>query len=368
VNATATSTPTGPGLPAPGARRHRRLLWLMVALGLPLLGFFALRWALQPERLGALLLDRAAAATGLVLDVAEPARLGIWPRLQLELIGLTARSAPSASPLLQAERVDVALPLSMLWRQDELQLGELRLLGPVLDLAALQDWRAQRAGPEQPLQLPEIALALQLQRGSLLGDGWSVVDLDLQASPLRDGQLARIDANGSFLEAERRLPLALRLQAQITQNVDGVRLREASLQLGDRPGGDTLRFSGEVDLLLPTALRIALEGEIDPRWPAGWPALPDPLAAQLLGQPLTLGFLGRADLDGELSLASRGEERELVLQARPQQLIDWFDSSPRPPLPPLAGSFRSAELQFEQVRLEGVSIRLEPAQATPADD
>jgi hypothetical protein len=344
--------------------RRRRLLWLAAALLLPLLGFFALRWALQPERLGALLLDRAARATGLELAVSEPARLGIWPGLQLELVGLTARSDAASAPLLRAERVDVALPLSILRRAESLQVGSLRLIGPSLDLAAWQDWQARQAGDAQPLQLPDVALQVDVERGVLVGDGWSLVDLDLGATPLRDGEPFRLALRATLHPAAGDspldpLPIALQLQTIPEQADDGVLLSDATLRLGSAERPELLTLAGRIDLLLPQTLRLALAGELADSWPGDWPALPETAAPHLLGEPLELAYDGPGDGSGQLSLRSQGSRRQLALQAEPQALLDWLGQDPRPPLPPLDGSLQAAELQFDQLRLHGVTIRLE---------
>ena len=123
------------------ARRRRRWLWLGVLPALLLLAVFGVRMLLEPARLSAFLLKQGAQATGLALTLAEPADVGLWPDLHLELHGLSAANGPAR--VLFVDRVDAVLPWSSLWA-DALQIRELRLVAPRVDVPAAKAWLASR--------------------------------------------------------------------------------------------------------------------------------------------------------------------------------------------------------------------------------
>jgi hypothetical protein len=357
---TATTAPA-----APTRRwRRRRIIVLALVVLVPVSAFGLLRWALQPERLGALLLARAAQATGLELAVAQPARLGIWPQLQLELVGLSARAEATDAPLLQAERVDVSLPLSLLWRQQELPLGEVHLRAPRFDLAAWQRWREATApATPAPLQLPDIAVDLQITNGTLHTRDWRIDDVSLVATPLHDGQPFRLDATASLHHGESVLPLLIHLRTLPRQTSEGVMLQVESLHVAADQAVDVAELAGEIDLRLPDALRIALEGRVGTAWPGTWPALPEQIAPYLLGQPIVLSYTGAPDFSGVAGLQSRSEQRQFGMEAAPTELAAWLAADPRPPLPPLTATLQLDTLDYEGVRLDGVSVRIDPAAA-----
>jgi uncharacterized protein involved in outer membrane biogenesis len=150
--------------------RRRRRRWLIAFAVLLVLAAAALwlRSLLQPERLSAFLLQRASQATGLQITLDQPARVGFWPDLHLELDGLSARIPGESSPLLTAQRVETALPWSAL-RSETLQLQGLRLFQPELDIDAMQRWLASRQtdGPPAPFQLPELDAPLSVEEGTI---------------------------------------------------------------------------------------------------------------------------------------------------------------------------------------------------------
>ena len=114
--------------------RRRRWVWLGVLPALVLLALLGARALLEPERLSAFLLREASQATGLQLALSQPADVGFWPDLHLELGGLTATAPGATAPLLRVAQVDAVLPWSAL-DSDALQVRSLRLVSPQLDVA-----------------------------------------------------------------------------------------------------------------------------------------------------------------------------------------------------------------------------------------
>jgi hypothetical protein len=350
--------------PPSRSTRRRRLLWLGLLLALPLVAFGLLRWALQPERLGAALLVRAATATGLELAVAEPARLGIWPGLQLELVGLDARLPGAGERLLRADRVDLALPWSALWQQDEAAFGAIRLQAPVLDLDAWTRWR-QPAGDEDPPQLPQQAFDIAIRDGRLLGSGWQIDALQLHAGALRDQHPLRLRASGELRRDELRLPWQLRLQATPQQHRDGLALLLQELRLGS---GDAtlLDLAGRLDLTAPQRLQFDLSGTIAAAWPSAWQPLPEQLAPLLLGQTVAARYTGPADLSDAVELQLASDRQSMQLQLSPAALREWLAAEAPNALPPAAGDFSAERLQFDGLQLDGVTLKLETE--APPDD
>lgn len=341
----------------PRARRRRWPLWLL--LGAALLGaaLFALRAALQPERLGALLLRQAGASSGLQLQTTSPARLGLWPDLHLELDGLVARGANGAV-LLQAERVEAVLPWSAL-RGDALALRSLRLHAPVLDLAALDAWRAPRAdeGPPAPLELPWFDGALALDAGRVLGNGWQLQAIRLALPQWRPGTPTQLQLDATLaLDGGDTWRLELAAGTLPQAGLEPLRLDPLQLAL-HLPGERTapLQLDGWLQWAA-SRLQFALEGSPDP-WPANWPRPPLPGDD---AEPARLRIVADSDSDlrGTATLwLARGDGR---VEARLQSggLGDWLAGRDAAWLPPLRGGIEANRLQFEGTTLHGVKIRI----------
>jgi uncharacterized protein involved in outer membrane biogenesis len=347
----------------PAARRWR---WLLPLLAVPLLAFLLLRWALQPERLGALLLARASAASGLQLDVERPARLGLWPGLQLELPGLQAR-LPGRPPLLQAQRVDVALPLSVLWRR-ELEFGELALHAPRLDLAELQRWRAREldAGPPEPPSLPGFAVTLAVRDGELRFADGALRGIDLDASPLRDALPFAATATLVRHGGERALPVRVRLSLLPRQLADGIALESIRLEFG-AASETSLRGEGRALLDAAAQLDATLQLQLADRWPAQWPAVPAQAWTQLGGRTFTLDYRGGLDFDGELALQSQATD-PLQAQTNPRRLLEWLGADDASPLPPVESVIEVGRLELDGTVIEGLRLELRADDASPPAD
>jgi hypothetical protein len=349
----------------PAGKRRRRWRWLLLLVLLLAGAVFGLRFLLQPERMGALLLEQAARASGLQLSVSAPAELGLFPRLRLQLQGLEVRASPGLAPLLRAERVDVALPLAVLWGA-EVQSGDIAVLAPMVDVVALQAWLDQEdeTGPPAALRLPQFAARVQVSDGRVTAADWQLEDLDLRLSALRDGEPLEAEARFSLLEGEQRRPLTLRLAATPRQQSAGIAIQELLLHLGQpNAAGSGLELSGDIDVFTPQRLRLDLWVNLAQPWLLPLPTLPEQLG-RLLEGPMSLRYDGPGDLSARMALERIGADAELRLAAAPRELLAWIDDAAASPLPPAAFSAKVPTLEFNGVRIEGLEVELVPEDAS----
>lgn len=196
---------------AAGTPARRRLpLRVLAATGIVLLLAMAgVRLLLQPERVVRLSLEQTGRALGLEITASGLGeyRLGGTPTLVAR--DLVARAPGAATPVLTAERVRISLPWSTLrGRVRELDFTRLEFDAPVLDLAALQAWRATRPpGPTRELSLSD---GLRVEDGRIVAAGWQVRDLVLDTPRLHPGQRTVGTANGRFIAGATEVPFATR--------------------------------------------------------------------------------------------------------------------------------------------------------------
>lgn len=223
--------------------RKRRWLLLLTPLLLLALGLGGIRLLLKPERVSQFLIEQAQQASGLQLQLAEPARLGLWPDLHVQLDGLSVRAPGAEKPLLHVQRVEAALPWASL-RGDTITLRGLRLLAPHLDLPALQAFLnaddAKAGGDESRLMLPQLDAPFALEQGQILGDGWQVQALELHLPGLHEGRPTTLQASGRLRLDAQALPFALVLQTTPHTRPDALRLEPLQLDLRSDllPGGN----------------------------------------------------------------------------------------------------------------------------------
>lgn len=349
-----------------GSRKRRRWPWLIAILALLAVGYAALHHLLQPERISAFLLRQASDATGLQLALGQPASVGLFPDVHIELHQLTATAPNSTQPLLQVERVDAVLPWSSLGG-DSIQLQRLRLVAPALDTAALTQWLATREqeGPPAPIELPQLQAEMVLERGSVVAPDWSVNGLELRLSSLQSGQPATLALAGTWARAQSAQPFDLQIDA--TPHQDGGLLRFDPLTLTARnadAADPVLRAEGWLQLAPPT-LQFDLRGSL-PQWPSDWPALPLPQPQQEAQSAIGFeaSFHGITAMQGALELILSRADASVEAQLEVGDVLAWIESEPASPLPPLQGTLRAATLQIEGIRLQGVQLQID---AIPAE-
>lgn len=218
--------------PASARSRRRRFFGLLALLALAAM----LLWATRPEHVAGLVLDRLGAALGLEITArgVSEYHLGGAPRLVVR--ELVAREPGADTPLLQAARVELSLPWSTIRSfgagksqagsaaegspgegaaGTDLVVHRIEIDAPVIDLAALQHWRDARP-PGPPVRIPTLTDGLRIDRGEVLGDGWSfeAIALDLPAlhpDRVSPRQPLRAHLRGRFRNGETRIPFDLRV-------------------------------------------------------------------------------------------------------------------------------------------------------------
>lgn len=334
------------------ARRRRRWLWLGVLPALLLLAVVGVRVLLEPSRLSAFLLAQASQATGLSLALATPADVGLWPDLHLALHDLSAAHGPLR--VLRVDRVDAVLPWSALW-SDTLQIRELRLVAPRVDLPAMQAWLASRPARAGGPALPRIDAAVDIRGAQLAGDGWIVDNLSLQLPALRPGERTELSFAGAFARGAgaRATPFEGRLATTPSAQADGLHLDEVHLTLAS-PAAITAQGA----VVLGEPMSAALRGAIE--WPTDWPPLPLPRDDGARVVDFVLDH-AQGEWRGSLSRDDAG----LDFTLRAGDLAAWRADPAAPLLPPLAGSARAERLQFGGVELRGVELKLDEADDVP---
>ena len=369
------------------ARKRR---WPKVLAALAVLLLIGVWWVdrqLEPERLTALVLDKAGAALGLELAIDGTPDYALRPEPRLVLPRLRVRQPGAATSLLEAVRAEVSLPWSTLTGDGALVITRVELERPVLDLAALSAWLATRPPSDEPFELPTFTRGLQVTDGSVLGDGWALDMLGLDLPELVPGEPATLQLSGRFerqttfvlfegplqlshaglasgfdttLEGRLRdgeldVPVKLAANGRFDASGDTTDLQLAKLALRSQAPLPDLDLDGEV--AFGGQLHLDLQGQL-PTWPSDWPALPPPLSESDSPLAFTLDYDGPADLaaPGRLGLV-RDDTRAEATLALPE-LLAWMDDPQAAVLPPLQATLSTPGIVVSGVTLEGVRVRI----------
>lgn len=348
----------------PLSRRAR--IWLIALATVALLLAIAVWYVgrlLQPERLTALLLERAGRELGLTLRTDVPGDYALRPEPRLLLQGLTATIPGEQAPLLRAARAELSLPWSTLrGKTESITVTRIALQAPDLDLVALRRWLDSRPPSDEPLSIPTLTDGLEITGGTLRDEGWSLAELALFLPSLRDGGAAALEATARLRLEERATPFTLTLAAVPAMQGETLALDDIDLRLQASSPLPNLAAKGE--LRYGERLMLTLDGRFE-GWPEGWPALPEPLAASSSPLPFTLRYDGAADLSAPTSLSLARDEAKFDARAVLPELSAWLRTPPASPLPPLTGTLTAPKLVIEGIQLEDVRIRIEPG-APPA--
>ncbi len=378
------------------APRKRRWPFFLAAFAVLLA--FAAWWVdrqLEPVRLTATVLSRAGAALGLEFTVDGTPEYALRPEPRLVLPRLTVRQPGAAAPVLTAVRAEVSLPWDTILGGESLVITRIALEQPALDLAALADWQATR--PEAPFELPTLTSGLHVRNGSVVGADWRVEALQLELPELRQGQPARIAADGVFTQAPTTLDFGITANlatAGLASDFEFAgkgRLRSDGLDVPwDLASRGRLDASGEVTQLAIAALtlaskspvpdldatgqasfaettRINLQGTIK-QWPEGWPVLPAPMSASASPLAYTVAYEGAADFSAPIALTVLREQTRFEGRFVVDDINAWLDAGNTAPLPPLVGTLSTPSLEISGATLEGVTIQIEedaPAEPEP---
>lgn len=330
------------------SRRTRILLLSLggVVLALALGAVLAVHLLLQPQRFTKLL-ESAADAAGLRLELSEPASPELFPSPGLVLQGLSLSLPGHATPMLSVNRGKLFVP----WRAllgGEPVITQLELDGPQIDLDELSAYVASLPTGKAPW-LPRIRTGIHLGNGVLTSNGRNV----LNAINITTGQLEPDQPFSLDISARNMQMQTLQLQIHGTPRSSPALVSMNPLDIrGSIPGDGDFKLAGHAGWLGGDRVRLALRGT------AGKPAI-----------QLQLSF---ANVSGKALLDVEATRPGQKLQARfdPTALVAWWNnaitsSRNLPPLtqPPLAASASAAQLDVGPVHIEGLEASID---ATPA--
>lgn len=171
----------------------------------------ALTWIAQPPRVARLLLGQAGAALGLEITASGVTEYTLAGRPTLVVRDLVARQPGADTPVLEAGRVYLSLPWSTLRsRGADLTVEHVELDAPRLDLAALQRWRQSRP-PSGEVRVPSLTAGLEISRGVIIGDGWSVDRVAVRLPTLHPDRPVAGRVGGRFRNGDTSVPFDLQV-------------------------------------------------------------------------------------------------------------------------------------------------------------
>ena len=375
----------------PLSRRARRWLTVAsVALALLLISAWWVNRQLEPNRLTALVLERAGKSLNLDIRFSGTPDYALKPEPRLLIPGLSVRGADGVE-FLTATRAEISLPWSTI-KGDVPVITRIELDHPRLDIGGLQRWMATR--PEAPFEVPTLVDGIEVQQGEVIGDGYSLDALDAALPALAADQPAQLTARGNFIRGETRLHFdaalgiataglrsAFDLQAktQIQQQPKPLKLDVAAkgrFAFDDALTTLTLdsvavqadsplpSFKGRAFVANASQLAFNVDAVLT-RWPADWPTLPAPLVSNTKGLPVQLKYRGASDLSAPLSLVVKRDATELDAKVRVPDFLTWMDAEEAALLPPLTGTLRTPSLDFDGIQLQGVELEI--SADAPAD-
>lgn len=189
--------------------KRRSAIASIVVVVLVLATALALRWAMRPQTLGPYALTIAGRALGLEISAADfDYRLRGTP--QLVARDVSARVPGAAAPLLEAERVFISVPWSTLRaRGADLTVTRIELDAPRLQLQPFLQWWSAR--PPGDGRLPTLAEGLQIERGHVEADGWSLHGLSVDLTHFAPDAPVRGAVRGTWQAPSFEVPFAVRM-------------------------------------------------------------------------------------------------------------------------------------------------------------
>jgi hypothetical protein len=293
---------------------------------------------------------------------------------------LVVRDPATGKVVLRAKRLDASLPWATV-RGGEIVITRLELEQPVLDVDALQRWLAAR--PKVPFKLPTLTNGAKVTGGTVVGNGWTLEDLDLDLPRLATGAPVDLDfalrgrrdaidlrahgkahldaasaATAYTLGADVELARADKPLAGRVDSAGRLRVGEETFALqadtlaleGPSPLPD---IAGEAWIDQDRQLALGFRGQLA-TWPTDWPALPPPLGAAQGPHPLVLLYRGATDFSDPLRLGLSVGEARMDARAKVRDMLAWIDAPGASPLPPLTGTVTLPRLDFEGATLRGV--------------
>lgn len=385
----------------PLSRRARR--WLKVAIVALSLAIVLAWWVnrqLEPNRLTALVLDRAGKSLNLDIRFNGTPDYALKPEPRLLIPGLSVRGTDGLE-FLSATRAEISLPWSTI-KGDAPVITRIELDHPRLDIAGLQRWMATR--PPTPFEVPTLVDGIEVKAGTIIGDGFSIEALDATLPTLAADQAAELMARGRLVRAGSRIdfdsklavasaglrsafnvqakasiqrkpkPLQVNLTSKgsyaFAENLSTLTVDSMSVKADSPLPG----FSGRAFIASGKQLAFNVDAVLT-HWPEDWPALPAPLVSNTNALPVQLRYRGPGDLSAPLALLVKRGGTELDARVRVTEFMAWTDADQPALLPPLTGTMRTPSLDFDGIELQGVEIEISadapdtdavPAVAVPA--
>lgn len=350
---------------------------------------------LEPQRLTTTVLARAGAALKLDLAYDGEPDYALRPEPRLVIPNLSVRDPRDGKLLLSAKRAEISLPWDTLTGGQPV-ITRIELDTPLLDLPALRRWQATR--PPAPFELPTLSKGLAVANGTVRDTAFVVSALTLDVPHLKTGDAATGTVAGTITAGETVIAFHAELSAATPGLASSFSLDGGgALQHGDTPLTFTMSLQGnyrsdDQDALAITApkfvfsgvsplpeltgkanfalgerMRFGFDGRLE-RWPADWPALPQPFAQDTSALPITLSYLGDVALNDVLSLTLHRGDTTLAANLRLPELQSWLAAANGSPLPPLNATLKTPQVEFDGIQLEGVEMEIRddaPAVANP---
>jgi hypothetical protein len=248
--------------------------------------------------------------------------------------------------------VYVSLPWSTVRaRGASLEATRLELDAPTLDLPALQHWLATRP-PTAEKRLPTLSRGLQVRDGRLLGDGWRIADIAIDARRFDPGERLDARVRGRYIAA----PLSALMDVAVALTRPAALLRQDATTGFGLAGTITAEHARDwrlpMTLLLSGPLRINDAGTIAQarigiaaRYESGATRIPFALGMRgplrigdaVVLAPATMSLRGRGGPATDPVPTLRAQavlawQQRLVLQLR-GTLADWPMAWPALPAP-----------------------------------
>jgi hypothetical protein len=170
-------------------------------------------------------------------------------------------------------------------------------------------------------------------------------------------QRAVLAMRSRYVSGGTSLPFVLGMAGPLQIDDQGVSLRPAGLALRGQDAMPTLDGTGGFSL--DGGMRIDLAGSLA-GWPSAWPALPPPLGQSTSPLPFALGYDGPGNLSGIATLELQRDDTVFDGRFHLFEVMDWVDAPTQgSPLPPIAGTLKTPQLEISGARLEGVEVRLD---------
>ena len=193
---------------SPSASPWPKATLVAVLLTAVLILILALRYMLQPQHVSSAILDRVGNALGLRITASGLSEYRLRGTPTLVVRNLVAREPDAAKPVLRADRIYLSLPWSTIRaRGAELVFDRIELDRPVIDLAALQHWLAQR--PPSSARMPTFTHGLRMHDGNLVAVGWSITGLSLDLPTMHADQPVAAHVSGRYRSGTLQAPFAL---------------------------------------------------------------------------------------------------------------------------------------------------------------